>query len=394
MSEDNPASHSSVDGKAVSDAIAEFIVMDLQLPEVVEGRGFQRLVATLKSPCEIPSKNKLEDEIIPKVYESFRESVAANLACIVGEFGLAVEEWRSNSGENYVTLSVYYQSTDEAVLECKVLSTMHAPLDWGEAQWGSVIDSTLLDWEMRIEKITAAVVATSRHELLQALAVRGLALVPCLLHTLQVCARACFENPDVAHILAKCRTAIGVIASHATASSTLNMQEQMSEVRVDVSTKSCSLLKYYLFSHLYINHFIRIKRIVTKFMHTIMIIKFLLSLILFSIQILLNFLFMILYGLSRLGQTWYIKKIMYTLDFFNFFCLYFILFLIYFTVGRECHGHRLSTSVDVDVQHAGANGDEAAHSCSHTGKHGGYRSRIDRTDERTMENNGRSRERS
>lgn len=221
---------SNIDGKTVSDAITEFIIMDLQLPEVVEGRGFQRLVATLRSPCEIPSKNKLEDELIPKVYETFRESVAANLACVSGEFGLAVEEWRSNSGENFVTLSLYYQNLDEAVLDCKVLTTLHAPLDWGEAQWNSVIDSTLLDWDLRIERITAAVVATSRPELLASLSNRGLALVPCLLHTLQICAQACFENVDVAFILSKCRTTIGVIASRGSASTDLNVQEQLLEV--------------------------------------------------------------------------------------------------------------------------------------------------------------------
>ncbi|XP_043271591.1 E3 SUMO-protein ligase ZBED1-like isoform X2 [Venturia canescens] len=227
---DNPLDISNMDGKAVSDAITEFIVMDLQLPEVVEGRGFQRLVATLRSPCEIPSKNKLEDELIPKVYETFRESVAANLACVNGEFGLAVEEWRSNSGEYFVTLSLYYQNVDEAILECKVLTTLHAPLDWGETQWSSVIDSTLLDWDLRIERITAAVVATSRPELLASLSNRGLALVPCLLHTLQVCAQACFENADVAITLSKCRTTIGVIASHGSASTDLNVQEQLLEL--------------------------------------------------------------------------------------------------------------------------------------------------------------------
>ena len=232
MSEDNQIQQSAIDGKAVSDAIAEFIIMDLQLPEVVEGRGFQRLVATLRSPCEIPSKNKLEDEIIPKVYETFKESVAANLACVTGEFGLAVEEWKSNSGESYITFSVYYQNTGEAVLECKVLNTMHAPLDWGETQWGNVIDAILIEWGLRIEKITAAVVATSRTDLLSALSTRGLALVPCLLYTLQVCAQACFENADVDHILAKCRTAIGVIASHSAASVALAEQEQLLEVYI------------------------------------------------------------------------------------------------------------------------------------------------------------------
>ncbi|XP_011149169.1 zinc finger BED domain-containing protein 1 isoform X2 [Harpegnathos saltator] len=229
MSEDNGTSQSSIDGKTVSDAIAEFIIMDLQLPEVVEGRGFQRLVATLRSPCEIPSKNKLEEEIIPKIYETFRISVVGVLSDITSDVGLTMEEWKSNSDENFITMSIYYQNPGEAALECKVLSTIHAPLDWDESQWGNAIDILLYEWQIKIERITAVVVSTSRIELLNALRNRNVTIVPCLLYSLQVCAQACFEDSEVAPILSKCRAVIGTILSRADASATLTMQEQLTE---------------------------------------------------------------------------------------------------------------------------------------------------------------------
>ena len=86
LPEDNINNHiyGMVDGKTVSDAIAEFVILDLQLPDVVEGRGFQRLIATLKSPCEIPSKTKLEEELIPKIYDSFKEAVQCSVASVTG----------------------------------------------------------------------------------------------------------------------------------------------------------------------------------------------------------------------------------------------------------------------------------------------------------------------
>ncbi|XP_063988233.1 E3 SUMO-protein ligase ZBED1-like [Diachasmimorpha longicaudata] len=222
--------HNSIDEKAVSDAISEFIIIDLQLPEIVEGRGFQRLIATLRSPCEIPSKNKLEEEIIPKVYETFREAVTSTIACNMGEIALSVEEWRSNSGESFVTISMFYQNPGEATLEVKVLSTVHVSQDWGEGQWGSMLDAVMLDWELRIEKITAVVVGTMRNDLVAALSSRGLTVVPCLLNTLQVCAQACFETPEVAVILNKCRTIIGSIANNNAALATMTMQEQLLEL--------------------------------------------------------------------------------------------------------------------------------------------------------------------
>lgn len=228
MSEDNMTSQ-SVDVKSVSDAIAEFLIIDLELPEIVEGRGFQRLVATLRSPCEIPSKNKLEEEIIPRIYNNFRESVASSLSCVASELALTLEEWRSNNGENFITVSVYYQNTGHATLECKILSTLHAPSDWDEPQWKSRIDSMLLEWDLEVEKITAVVVSTSRPELITALTNCGFTVVPCLLHTLQICAQDCFKHPDVSQTLSKCRSVIGTIISHPNALETLNMQAQLSE---------------------------------------------------------------------------------------------------------------------------------------------------------------------
>jgi len=226
MSEEN-MTNQSVDVKTVSDAIAEFIIMDLQLPEIVEGRGFQRLVATLRSPCEIPSKNKLEEEIVPRIYDNFRESVATSLSCVASELALTIEEWRSNNDEHFVTVSVYYQNNGETTLECKILSTLHAPLDWEESHWGSTIDSLLLEWDLKVERITAAVVSSSRTDLVAALTNRGLTVVPCLLHTLQMCAQVCFDNSEVSHTLSKCRSVIGAIISHPAALATLTMQEQL-----------------------------------------------------------------------------------------------------------------------------------------------------------------------
>lgn len=231
MSEDNSIQQCSSDSKsAILDAIAEFVIVDLQLPEIVEGRGFQKLVATLRSPCEIPSKSKLEDDILPKIYENYKDSIVQNISCLNTEIGLAIEEWKSNAKETFVTFSVYYQHPGDTTLDYKVLCSLHAPEDWDEGQWGIAVDSLLLEWDLRIEKITAAVIATSIPGLLAALTSRGLTLVPCLLHTLQICALACFHDSDIAPVLAKCRAIIGTILGHNGAAATLTMQDQMLEV--------------------------------------------------------------------------------------------------------------------------------------------------------------------
>lgn len=94
--------------KSISDAIAEFIVMDFQLPEVVESAGFQRLVATLRSPCEIPSKAKLVEDIIPKLYDSFREVIQENINSASPDVTIGIEEWCSDNGQINVTITVHF----------------------------------------------------------------------------------------------------------------------------------------------------------------------------------------------------------------------------------------------------------------------------------------------
>lgn len=83
--------------------------MDLQLPDVVEAHGFQRLVATLRSPCEIPSRIRLIDDVLPKIYDTYKEMVAENINSAVRNVCISVEEWQSSSSDTYVTFSAHFQ---------------------------------------------------------------------------------------------------------------------------------------------------------------------------------------------------------------------------------------------------------------------------------------------
>lgn len=84
--------------KNISDAVAEFIILDLQHPDIVDGRGFQRLIATLRSPCEIPSRGRLADEILPSMQCHLKEIEQEYLQTHKGDYGITVEEWSSHNG--------------------------------------------------------------------------------------------------------------------------------------------------------------------------------------------------------------------------------------------------------------------------------------------------------
>ncbi|XP_044011517.1 E3 SUMO-protein ligase ZBED1 [Aphidius gifuensis] len=216
--------------KTIIDAITSFIVMDLQLPGVIEGRGFQKLINTIGG-CDIqlPTKEQIEEKIIPTKCETYKERIINDLYNIDNEIGLTIEEWKSNTNESFFTFCVYYQNPDETVLEIKTLSTLHGPIDWDENSWNNAFNLIINEWNLKLDNITAVVVATTREELMMALKNRGLNVVPCLLYTLELCAQTCFYDPDVEKILQKCRAIIGNLTSDHSAAGSLNLQEQLEQ---------------------------------------------------------------------------------------------------------------------------------------------------------------------
>uniref|UniRef100_A0A1B6E804 HAT C-terminal dimerisation domain-containing protein n=1 Tax=Clastoptera arizonana TaxID=38151 RepID=A0A1B6E804_9HEMI len=204
------------------------------MPDIVEGKGFQRLLATLKSPCEIPVKSKLTEEVIPKVYETFKESVLESLHQMINDISLSVEEWKSLNGEEYLTISIHFQQPDDEHLYTKVLSTLHWSHKYDSSYWTQQIDSLFDEWNLKVDKIKAVVVAMNmnqRSEIITALSLKGLVLIPCLVYTLQeVCLDAVFEQHDVANILHKCRSLLGLINKHSNAYAALRFQEQLLQI--------------------------------------------------------------------------------------------------------------------------------------------------------------------
>nr|CAD7400819.1 unnamed protein product [Timema cristinae] len=224
LSEENCDNHPQM-VKSVVDAIAEFIIIDLHVPDIVEGRGFQRLIATLRSPCEIPSKTKLEEDFIPKIYDTFKESEQTTFSKLDCAMCLSAEEWSSGNGETFITVSVHYQPSQETLLETRVLATLHCSVDMDITQWVMAFDSLLAEWYIKLNNITAVVVATSIPELINALSEKGLVIVPCLVYTLQLCASACFTLPEVATILGRCRSLISQVTRIMTGNTSLRIQE-------------------------------------------------------------------------------------------------------------------------------------------------------------------------
>ncbi|VVC32560.1 Ribonuclease H-like domain,Zinc finger C2H2-type,Zinc finger, BED-type [Cinara cedri] len=201
--------------KVVSDAITEFVITDLHLPDVVEGKGFQRLIATLRSPCEIPGKYKLEHEIIPRIYESTRASVLNSIGNSCSTFALGIEEWRCSSLNVNITISVFFQQLDKEGLCIKQLETIVCNPNTTPNEWCGILGSLFINWNINIDQVKTVIKAFSNCNLEAALLTQGLVLIPCLIYELQkICTKFCFETEDVLNVLTKCRNVSEKLLQH------------------------------------------------------------------------------------------------------------------------------------------------------------------------------------
>ncbi|XP_014241140.1 zinc finger BED domain-containing protein 1-like isoform X2 [Cimex lectularius] len=223
------SSYTLVDGKAIADAIAEFVILDLQNPDIVEGKGFQRLIGTLKSPCEIPSKALLTDDLIPKIFDVVKEQVNIEVSTLTSNISLSVEDWYSSSGDCYSTVSIHFITNKENELQTRVLSTIYCS-DVDTLHWGAQFDAIMDEFNIKVDKVKAIVVASDRDDTIDSLVARGYTIIPCFSYTLQVCARTIFEKDDVLEVLKKCRALVAHISRNSTAMAELRLQDNLHQL--------------------------------------------------------------------------------------------------------------------------------------------------------------------
>ncbi|CAA9998683.1 unnamed protein product [Nesidiocoris tenuis] len=238
--------YTMVDGKAIAEAIAEFVILDLQNPDIVEGKGFQRLIGTLKSPCEIPSKALLTDELIPKIYDVVKQQVLQEISTLTVNTSLSIEDWVSSCGDNYSTVSIHFitvstystkrpicahrlYSSRDNELQTRVLSTIYCS-EVDVQHWGAQFDSTMEEFQVKLDKIKGIVVASERDDVRDSLIARGFTVLPCFSHTLQVCSKSVFERSDVQDVVKKCRALVAHISRNSTAMAELRLQDNLIQV--------------------------------------------------------------------------------------------------------------------------------------------------------------------
>ena len=105
----------------ITTAIGRFIDFDMRPINIIEGKSFQALIKTLEPRYEIPSRATFSDTIIPRIYESVKNDIIAQIQ-YSKSCGLTFDYWSSYANKSYLTLTVHFIS-NEYDLQSFVLKT-------------------------------------------------------------------------------------------------------------------------------------------------------------------------------------------------------------------------------------------------------------------------------
>ena len=112
--------------KAITDALAGLLYLDLRPAAVVEGRGLQWLIKVLEPRYEIPHRTTLMRTHLVDAYHNVKEMVRENLKK-ASHFSLGSDGWTDNYRRlSYISVVVAFV-TDDWKFVRYVLSNRHLP---------------------------------------------------------------------------------------------------------------------------------------------------------------------------------------------------------------------------------------------------------------------------
>lgn len=198
----------SVESTEVCDAVVNFIIADLIPTNIVDGKGFHNFVSSLcNKTVMIPNEKKLVEDLIPNLYSSRRDQVYNDIISnCVSNISISVEQWNNVDGLKCVSIYMHYLQNGEPRLFTKLLTTIYCNGAESVEYWVSALEKLFDEWSINSCAITGVIISCDILELKQALQSKNLTILPCFLFVLQkLCTDHCFNHPNVAKVLEKCR---------------------------------------------------------------------------------------------------------------------------------------------------------------------------------------------
>lgn len=129
------------------------IAKDMAPIATVERNGFRHFMKIIDKRYELPSRKYFSKTIIPSMYSTEREKVAAELR-YVKHVAATSDLWSSRTMEPYISLTVHYID-NKWELRTRVLETAYFPSDHTGEMVGQGLRAMLSAWDISEEDLVA-----------------------------------------------------------------------------------------------------------------------------------------------------------------------------------------------------------------------------------------------
>ncbi|WAR07122.1 ZBED1-like protein [Mya arenaria] len=226
--------------KALTQATAAFIAMDMRPFSVVENKGFQYLMKIAEPRYCLPSRTHFANTVLPGINSRVKNRVMNELRCCES-LAITTDSWTSRATVNYLTVTAHTISTDWEIssytLETQAFSESHT----AENLSLSLVD-TVKRWNLERHGKGPTVTTDNAMNIVKAVRLSELKHIPCFAHTLNLATQKGLGIKEMDRLLGRVRRIVGLFHRSTTAAAVLrSLQSQLGlpthKLLMDVATR-------------------------------------------------------------------------------------------------------------------------------------------------------------
>ena len=168
----------------LTDAVTYCIGKDMLPVYTVEKPGFASLLKQFDPQYELPHRKYFSKTVIPKLYESTRESVLHSIKNITF-YSATTDMWSSVSSDPYMSYTIHFV-TEKWELQSIALSTLFFPEDHNGENISDAIKETLQSWNLDSKNQVCLTTDNGSNILRAVKTILGWTHLPCFGHNLHL----------------------------------------------------------------------------------------------------------------------------------------------------------------------------------------------------------------
>ena len=215
-----PLAFNSAKSASITNAIAEYLVLDMKPLATVDSDAFQHMFSKAEPRYKVPSRSYFKDSKIPNMYEATKTKVMADLKKS-DQVALTTDCWTSNATQSYMTVTAHYITSNwelrNLVLQTRELECSHTADNLADA-----LVKCVEEWQIIPPPV---VVNDNAANIVKAVRTLGWVDIGCFAHTLNLAARAGLQLKTASSILGRGRSLVSYFKRSAVAMSVLKEKQ-------------------------------------------------------------------------------------------------------------------------------------------------------------------------